>query len=123
MQKSVIAACLLVCLILVGGIWHLVPQFVAAAWSGEPQVASLQENGAVNRTDQANKPIMTPWTRTAQARCPSGQLVFLTSECGCRGACCNCAANARYLNHCTCQCSPNPPPPGACMKGFSIGRN
>ena len=93
------------------------------ALGAEVLVAGLQEDGAAGQVSKTDKRNMTPWSQTAQVRCPSGQLVFLTTECGCRGACCNCSANTRYLNHCSCQCSPNPPPAAACMKGFSVGRN
>jgi hypothetical protein len=122
MRHSISAACILACLILLSGIARVALLPIGEAWGAETQVASLQEQGASGPIGAADKSRMTPRPQTAQARCPSGQLVFLTTECGCRGACCNCAANARYLNHCSCQCSPNPPPAGACMKGFSVGR-
>jgi hypothetical protein len=120
MRYFVSAALILFCLFLVTGVTRVALLPIGQAWGAEAQVASLQEDDAASKTDKSR---MTPWSRTAQVRCPSGQLVFLTTECGCRGACCNCAANARYLNHCTCQCSPNPPPAAACIKGFSVGRN
>ncbi len=63
---------------------------------------------------------MSEWVKTAQSRCPPGQLVFLTNACGCNGACCACSAQAPYLDHCSCRCSPNPPT--TCNRGFSAGR-
>jgi hypothetical protein len=63
---------------------------------------------------------MNRWTKTAQARCPPGQLVFLTNACGCNGACCACSGQTPYLDHCTCKCSATPPT--ACRNGFSAGR-
>ena len=92
------------------------------ARAAETVVASVHESGAPSQAGKSVEPRMTPWTREAQVRCPSGKILFLTRECNCNGACCNCGANARYLNHCTCECSANPPPANACMKGFSVGR-
>ena len=60
----------------------------------------------------------TPKQQMTQFRCPGGQLVFLTRACGCNGACCACAPNMRYLNHCTCRCEAVPT---ACTKGHSAG--
>jgi len=59
-----------------------------------------------------------PKQQMTQFRCPGGQLVFLTRACGCNGACCACAPNVRYLNHCTCRCEAVPT---ACTKGHSAG--
>lgn len=63
---------------------------------------------------------MSAWVKTAQARCPAGQLVFLTNACGCNGACCACSAQVPYLDHCSCRCSATPPT--TCNRGFSAGR-
>ena len=85
------------------------------AWAAESVVASLQEGGAPSQANRSAEPRMTPWNRSAQVRCPSGQIVFLTRECGCNnGACCKCSANERYLNHCDCKCSANSAV-GGCM--------
>jgi hypothetical protein len=83
---------------------------VAAPASAEAGAPAVRPNGAKRQ--------MSPRVETAQFRCPGGQLVFLTRACGCNGACCACAANARYLNHCTCQCEAVPTP---CTKGHSAG--
>ena len=123
MRYFVCTAGILLCLVLLAGLNRLAPSPIGQAWAADAQVASLPENGSVSQRSRTDNPNMTPWSRSAQMRCPGGQVVFLTTECGCRGACCNCAANARYLNHCTCQCSQNPPPAAACIKGFSVGRN
>jgi hypothetical protein len=64
-------------------------------------------------------PAMSVLPRTAQARCPGGQLVFLSRACGCNGACCLCSRQAPYLNHCTCRCEAAPTP---CPQGHSAGR-
>jgi len=63
---------------------------------------------------------MSAWLKTVQARCPPGQLVFLTNACGCNGACCACSAQAPFLDHCSCRCSATQPT--SCNTGFSAGR-
>ena len=123
MRYFVSAALIVSCLLLITGAALVALLPIGQALGADMQVVSWRENDAVRQANRTEKRNMTPWSRTAQVRCPMGQLVFLTTECGCRGACCNCSANARYLNHCTCQCSPNPPSAGACIKGFSVGRN
>jgi hypothetical protein len=123
MRHPIIAACILACLVLLSGLTRPALSPVGEARGAETQVASLEAQEASRQIVDTGRSSMPARTQTAQARCPGGQIVFLTRECGCNGACCNCSANVRYLNHCTCQCSPNPPPPGSCMKGFSVGRN
>ena len=75
-----------------------------SALVGEPGVRGMRSN--------------IPKQQMTQFRCPGGQLVFLTRACGCNGACCACAPNVRYLNHCTCRCEAVPT---ACTKGHSAG--
>jgi len=90
---------------------------------GDPPIALTPFGEAVLAADAARDlgaPDMSVWIKTAQARCPPGQLVFLTNACGCNGACCACSAQAAFLDHCSCMCSPTPP--SACNRGFSAGR-
>ena len=94
-------------LLLAGTVQPAAP--VAAA---ETQIAALAEQAAPQQRSAA------PQQKMSQFRCPGGQLVFLTRACGCNGACCAYAANARYLNHCTCRCEAAP---SSCSKGHSAG--
>ena len=119
MRHGISAAALLVFLLLVGSVALVAPS-LGEVRGADVQVASLPDESASSQP--AAKSNMTPWTQTAQVRCSGGQLIFLTSECGCKGACCACSAGARYLNHCNCQCSSGPPPAASCTKGFSVGR-
>ena len=121
MRYVVSAACILACLFLTFSFARLALPG-DGAWAADVVVASVQEGSAPSQAGKSAEPRMTPWVRSAQARCPSGQVIFLTNECNCKGACCNCSGNERYWNHCTCKCSATPPPPGSCMKGFSVGR-
>jgi hypothetical protein len=123
MRYSVGAALIVSCLLLITSTARVALLPIGQAFAADVRLASLHEDAAAPQANRTEKRSMTPWPRMAQVRCPMGQLVFLTTECGCKGACCNCSANARYLNHCTCQCSTNPPSAGACIKGFSVGRN
>ena len=88
-------------------------QLAGPVSGGDVRVSALvEESGARGvRSD-------IPKQQTTQFRCPGGQLVFLTRACGCNGACCACAPNVRYLNHCTCRCEAAPT---ACTKGHSAG--
>src|SRR5262245_10631200 len=84
------------------------------ASAADQQVAGLSASAAPG-TAVARMP---PMPRLAQARCPGGQLVFLSRACGCNGACCLCSRQTPYLNHCTCRCEAVPTP---CARGHSAG--
>ena len=99
--------------ILMAGIVHLADRVSGA----DVGVATLGASRPLYTTDTA-RPHMTPLPRVAQARCPGGQLVFLSRACGCNGACCLCSRETPYLNHCTCRCEANPSP---CARGHSAG--
>ncbi len=116
MRYALGAAWILACLFTVAGLTVA----VAPALAGDGQVASLQENAATQGMRGASQNMST-LPKTAQMRCPAGQLVFLSTACGCNGACCACSQGARYLNHCTCRCEQAPPPPASCRFGFSVG--
>lgn len=107
---------LLLAVLLTAGVRHM-----EAAQAGDVFLASLSADGlSAGIATPAEKPgaAMSRLPKTAQFRCPGGQLVFLSRACGCNGACCACTGNARYLNHCTCRCEPAPTP---CAKGHSVG--
>lgn len=95
--------------------------FTAGQASGaEMRLAALGANRPLHVAPEiAANPNMTPLPKMAQARCPGGQLVFLSRACGCNGACCLCSREAPYLNHCTCRCEALPTP---CAQGHSAGR-
>jgi len=86
------------------------------------EIAALFKDGAavsvLGAAKLAAPSQMTPLPQMAQARCPGGQLVFLSRACGCNGACCRCSRQTPYLNHCTCQCEAAPT---ACAQGHSAG--
>ena len=121
MRYVVSAACILGCLLLTLS-FARVALPGGEAWAAETVVASVHEGGAPSQANRGAEPRMTPWAREAQVRCPAGKIIFLTRECNCNGACCNCSADKKYWNHCTCECSASPPPAAACIKGFSVGR-
>jgi hypothetical protein len=105
---------LLVLALLMTGAVHLVD----AAHGGDVRVAALESARPLIKVPEPSNP-MTPLPKAAQARCPGGQLVFLSRACGCNGACCLCSRQAPYLNHCTCRCEATPSP---CQQGHSAGR-
>jgi hypothetical protein len=120
MRYALSAAWVLVCLFVLAGLTVAVAPGLGMALAGDGQVASLQENAATSGVRGASQNMST-LPKTAQMRCPAGQLVFLSTACGCNGACCACSQGARYLNHCTCRCEQAPPPPASCRFGFSVG--
>jgi hypothetical protein len=116
-----LAAIILVALCLCGTL--AVDAGSGSSMSGETPVALTPFGEAVLAADAARDARvsdMSVWIKTAQARCPPGQLVFLTNACGCNGACCACSAQMPFLDHCSCQCQDKPPP--SCNRGFSAGR-
>jgi hypothetical protein len=93
---------------------------LAHAVSGGDTPLSLASFGPVSvAPGAAVKPNVLRPPQSAQARCPGGQLVFLSRACGCNGACCLCSRQTPYLNHCTCRCEAQPSP---CAQGHSAGR-
>jgi len=121
MRHGKLAAFTLIMLCLGGAIWA----YAGAANStvGEASVALTPFGEAVlsgDATAEAGSAEMSAWIKTAQARCPPGQLLFLTSACGCNGACCACSPQAPYLDHCSCKCSPTAST--TCRIGISAGR-
>lgn len=106
---------LLLLAVLAMGIVHLADRASAA----DVQVAALGASRPLYTAPDTAKPYMSPLPRAAQARCPGGQLVFLSRACGCNGACCLCSRETPYLNHCTCRCEATPSP---CAQGHSAGR-
>ena len=105
---------LLMLAVLLTGIVQLADRVSAA----DVRVAALGASRPLYTAPDTAKPYMTPLPKAAQARCPGGQLVFLSRACGCNGACCLCSREARYLNHCTCRCEAVPSP---CAQGHSAG--
>jgi hypothetical protein len=96
------------------GMAHFADRVSAA----DVRVAAVGASRPIYTTPDAAKPHMTPLPKVAQARCPGGQLVFLSRACGCNGACCLCSRETPYLNQCTCRCEANPSP---CARGHSAG--
>jgi hypothetical protein len=92
--------------------------FVGTAYGSDVRLAALEGVRPLFRVPEVEGP-MTPLPKAAQARCPGGQLVFLSRACGCNGACCLCSRQTPYLNHCTCRCEAVPTP---CAQGHSAGR-
>lgn len=121
MRTGKLATLVLIALCLGGALWANAGSAEPKAIEGATALTAYAEaalaNNAEAGTGSAN---MSAWIKTAQSRCPPGQLVFLTNACGCNGACCACSAQAAYLDHCSCRCSPNPPT--TCNRGFSAGR-
>ena len=109
MRYALGAAWVLACLVLATGFAHIGVPLVPAA-AAETQTASLNERAAAPDARASPQQNMSTLPKTAQMRCPAGQLVFLSTACGCNGACCACSQGARYLNHCTCRCEQAPPP-------------
>jgi hypothetical protein len=93
-------------------------RFADRVSAADVQVAAASASRLLYTAPDNAKPHMTPLPRLAQARCPGGQLVFLSRACGCNGACCLCSRETPYLNHCTCRCEANPSP---CARGHSAG--
>lgn len=91
---------------------------IDAAYGGEVRLAALESSRPLFKVPEPTGPL-TPLPKAAQARCPGGQLVFLSRACGCNGACCLCSRQTPYLNHCTCRCEATPSP---CAQGHSAGR-
>lgn len=119
-MRKVVARCpgvfLLLLATLLSGLVHLADKGFAA----DVRVAAVGASRPLHVAPEiAAKPDMTPLPKMAQARCPGGQLVFLSRACGCNGACCLCSREAPYLNHCTCRCEQVPTP---CAQGHSAGR-
>lgn len=118
-MSNVVARCssvlLLLLAMLLTGFVHLADQVSAA----DVRVAALSGSRPLYLAPDTAKPNMTPLPKVAQARCPGGQLVFLSRACGCNGACCLCSRQTPYLNHCTCRCEAQPSP---CAQGHSAGR-
>jgi hypothetical protein len=106
---------LLLLAMLLSGLVHLADKVSAA----DVHTAGVSGSRPLHVAPDTTKPDMTPLPKTAQARCPGGQLVFLSRACGCNGACCLCSREAPYLNHCTCRCEAQPSP---CAQGHSAGR-
>jgi hypothetical protein len=121
MRYALGAAWVLACLVLVVGVARVGLPLGGPAVAAEVQTASLNQGAAAPQVRAAPGQNMSTLPRTAQMRCPAGQLVFLSTACGCNGACCACSQGARYLNHCTCRCEQAPPPPASCRFGFSVG--
>jgi hypothetical protein len=116
MARASVGLMLLLAVLLTGATRH-----ADVALAGDVFLASLSDDGlTAGIATPVEKPgaAMSRLPKTAQFRCPGGQLVFLSRACGCNGACCACTGNARYLNHCTCRCEPAPTP---CAKGHSVG--
>ena len=107
-------ALLLLLAIFLAGVVHFADQ----ASGADVRVAGLVGSRPLYAAPDTVKPNMTPLPRMAQARCPGGQLVFLSRACGCNGACCLCSRERPYLNHCTCRCEESPSP---CAQGHSAG--
>jgi len=114
---------------IIAGVLFLVAGFMQLALAGpsiggEARLAGVSGPSTLPRLTEKFAPKagddMSPWLQPVQARCPAGQLVFLTSACGCNGACCRCSAETPYLDHCTCRCSATPP--SECRTGFSAAR-
>lgn len=108
----------LMTLVLGAATWGVAEPVQPAAGNSATVLAFYGE--AVDSARPVPSPDMSTWIKSAQARCPPGQLVFLTNACGCNGACCACSAQAPYLDHCSCRCVPTPPT--TCNTGFSAGR-
>jgi hypothetical protein len=119
MRYALGAAWIAACLLLAIGFTRAGLPAVGSAIAAETQTASLNEQASLDA--RASRQNMSTLPKTAQMRCPAGQLVFLSTACGCNGACCACSQGARYLNHCTCRCEQAPPPPASCRFGFSVG--
>lgn len=113
-------AAFIVALLCVGGtFWTHVGS--AQSTRSEPAVVlAAYADTTMGEKAEAKPPEMSAWIKSAQARCPPGQLVFLTNACGCNGACCACSAQAPYLDNCSCRCSATPPT--TCNRGYSAGR-
>jgi hypothetical protein len=94
-------------------------QAADAASAGDLPRLSPVSYGPVSVVPGPVKPNLLRPLQSAQARCPGGQLVFLSRACGCNGACCLCSRQTPYLNHCTCRCEAQPSP---CAQGHSAGR-
>ena len=95
------------------------PTPMPAAAASEGRLAALElSSRPLFKLPEAGRDMST-LPKAAQARCPGGQLVFLSRACGCNGACCQCSRQAPYLNHCTCRCEATPSP---CAQGHSAGR-
>lgn len=121
MRYALGAAWVLACLVLAMGFARVGVPLAGPAAAAETQTASLNERAAEPGVRASPQQNMSTLPKTAQMRCPAGQLVFLSTACGCNGACCACSQGARYLNHCTCRCEQAPPPPASCRFGFSVG--
>lgn len=122
MRYALGAAWVLACLLLAMGLARVGLPVVAPVAAAETQTASLGERAAPPAVRVQPQRSMSTLPQTAQMRCPAGQLLFLSSACGCNGACCAaCPQGARYLNHCTCRCEAAPPAAAACRFGFSVG--
>jgi len=121
MSYGKIAAFVLIALCLVGAIGAYAGS-TNPTWRDAPvALMAFAESATVGEgQEDAKSAGMSAWVKTAQARCPPGQLVFLTNACGCNGACCACSAQTPYLDHCSCRCSATPPT--TCNRGFSAGR-
>ncbi len=107
-------ALLVVALLLAGCV-----QVAGTASAGDVSGLSPVSYGPVSVVPGPVKPNLLRPLQSAQARCPGGQLVFLSRACGCNGACCLCSRQTPYLNHCTCRCEAQPSP---CAQGHSAGR-
>jgi hypothetical protein len=119
-MRNVLARCASVLLMLLAVLLLGPVQPTGPASAADPQLAAASGMRPLYAAPEAvAKPDMTPLPKKAQARCPGGQLVFLSRACGCNGACCLCSREAPYLNHCTCRCEAVPTP---CAQGHSAGR-
>src|SRR5262245_24564769 len=86
MPHPISRALILACLVLLSGRTLLALLPIGEARAAEAQVASLQAEEASRQIIDTGRSSMPARTQTAQARCPGGQIVFLTRECGCNGA-------------------------------------
>ena len=96
-----------------------IAQLTDAASAADTPVPGLVGFGPLSILPDVVRPNVLRPPQLAQARCPGGQLVFLSRACGCNGACCLCSRQTPYLNHCTCRCEAAPSP---CAQGHSAGR-
>jgi hypothetical protein len=121
MRLGKITAFVLIALCLASAVWTYAGS-ANPTGTDAPVALAAYADGALTGDGgaDAKSPEMSAWIKTAQARCPPGQLVFLTNACGCNGACCACSAQAPYLDNCSCKCSATQPT--TCNRGYSAGR-
>src|SRR5262245_50249376 len=117
-MRSVLSRCSGVVFLFLAILMTGMVNFADRVSGADVRVAAVGTSRPLYVAPNTSNPHMTPLPREAQARCPGGQLVFLSRACGCNGACCLCSRENRFLNHCTCRCEATPSP---CVQGHSAG--